>query len=201
MKIVVKISQPEFESNFLSSEWYKPFYNPIRERFNAIVTNPDLSNWQQNYIRKELLWKWRYPLLVQLPFEIDWYSIELELEEFENLLVIKEDGWNKTFGLGKNLKDAAIGVKNNIEDKWGVNFSQIKEIKNNIGKYVFKEKIILISEGLDFPYTVVEGNHRAVAFELKKIESEESAHIPKQFLLGVSPNMSAAYWLNSALHV
>ncbi len=196
MQVISEISEPEFEFQFLSSEWYKPFYDSVRESFDELIVSANLGDWRQNYIRKELLWKWRYPLLAQLPFGIDWYSIELEPQEFEDILVIREDGWNKTFGLGKNLKEAAIAVGNNVEDKWGVNFSQIRDIKNKIGKYNFKEKIILISSSMSPPYTVVEGNHRAVAFTLKRLETGQLDHIPKQFILGVSQNMSNAYWLN-----
>lgn len=197
MKVIAKISEQEFELQFLGSEWYKSFYDHIRDKFKELITNPDITDWQQNYTRKELLWKWRYPLLGQLPMDIDWYLIELELEEFENLLVIRENGWDKTFGLGKNLEEVAVVVKSGVEDRWGVKFDQIQDIKNNIGKYDFREKIILISSSMNFPYTVVEGNHRAVAFELKKIEDGETGHIPREFLLGVSPNMGRAHWLNS----
>jgi len=197
MKILAEIDEPEFELQFLSTEWYKPFYNSLREQHNELVTNPDLSDWKQYYLRKELLWKWRYPLLGQLPLQIEWYLIELDLEEFENLLVIRENGWDKTFGIGKNLKEVALAVQKNVEDSWGVNFKQIKDIKSNIGKHAFKEKIILISSNEEAPYTVIEGNHRAVAFELKKIETGETNHIPRQFLLGISPNMGQAHWLNS----
>ncbi len=197
MKILAEVNEPEFELQFLSTEWYKPFYDSLREQYNELVTNPDLSDWKQNYARKELLWKWRYPLLGQLPQQIEWYLIELDLEEFENLLVIRENGWDKTFGLGKNLEEVALAVQNDVEDSWGVNFKQIKDIKNNIGKYAFKEKIILISSNEEAPYTILEGNHRAVAFELKKVEIGETDHIPKKFLLGISPNMGQAHWLNS----
>jgi len=197
MKILAEVAEPEFELQFLSTEWYKPFYDSLREQYGELVTNPDLGDWKQNYIRKELLWKWRYPLLGQFPKQVEWYLIELDLKEFEKLLVIREKGWNQTFGLGKNLVEVALAVQNNVEDSWGVNFKQIKDIKNNIGKHVFKEKIILISSKIEPPYTVVEGNHRAVAFEMKRIETGETDHIPKQFILGVSPDMGQAYWLNS----
>lgn len=197
MRIISEVTEPEFESHFLSSEWYKPFYDPVREKFDGIVKEPDLDNWEENYYRKELLWKWRSPLLGQLPFGINWYSVELELEEFEQLLVIKEQGWNQTFGLGKNLVEAAQAVRNGVPDNWEVNFGQIKDIKDKIGSYQFKERIIIIALTTSGPFTVIEGNHRVVAFALKKLETGESAHIPREFILGVSTNMSQAYWLNS----
>lgn len=201
MKILAEVNESEFELQFLSTEWYKPFYNSLREQYSELVTNPDLGDWEQNYLRKEFLWKGRFPLLGQLPLQIKWYLVELDIEEFKNLLVIRENGWDKTFGLGKNLEEVALAVQNNVEDRWGVNFKLINDIKNNIGKHVFKEKIILISSNKEAPYTVVEGNHRAVAFELRKIETGKTNHIPNQFLLGVSPNMGRAHWLNSRQQV
>ena len=196
MKVISKVSQEEFELQFLSSEWYKEFYDSVRVKYNGIINNPNLLDWQENFFRKELLWKWRYPLLGQLPLEIEWYLIELSAEEFENLLVIREIGWENTFGIGKNLREVAFAVKNNVQDRGNVRFDIIQDIMDNIGKYNFKEKLILISSDLKPPYTIVEGNHRAVAFELKKIETEVNSHLPKQFLLGISRIMNTSPWFN-----
>ncbi|MEK7107063.1 MAG: hypothetical protein AAB899_02650 [Patescibacteria group bacterium] len=196
MKVVSQISEPQFELEFLSSEWHKDFYDSVRAQFNEIVTNPDISNWEQNYWRKELLWRLRAPLLAQLPFNIQWHVIGLDAGEFEHIRVIREHGWNRTFGERKNLMEVAEAVQKNLPDEWGVNFPQILDMKNNVGRTEFKERIILISSGLTGPYTVLEGNHRAVAFALKKLESEQINHVPKQYILGISPTMSSAYWLN-----
>ncbi|KKQ73709.1 MAG: hypothetical protein US96_C0055G0008 [Candidatus Woesebacteria bacterium GW2011_GWB1_38_5b] len=196
MKIISKVSQPEFELQFLGSEWYKEFYNSVRNKYERIISNPNLNDWQENFIRKELLWKWRYPLLGCLPLETEWNLIELEADEFENLLVIRETGWEKTFGTGKNLKEVAFAIKENVKDIGSVRFDIIHDIKNNVGKFEFKEKIILIGSSFNNPYTVVEGNHRAVAFELMRIETGQASHIPKQLILGVSNEMSSSPWLN-----
>lgn len=199
MKVLSKVSQEDFELQFLSAEWYKDVYDEVRERFDRLITRPDITNCQENLLRKELLWKWRYPLLGRLPLEIEWQTISLDIDEFENLLVIREIGWENTFGIGKNLREVAQAIKDNVEDKGGVRFDIVEDIKGNIGKYEFNEKLILIASGLQPPLTIVEGNHRAVAFELKSIESGETKHIPTEFLLGVSPEMIKSPWLNFRL--
>jgi len=83
-----------------------------------------------------------------------------------------------------------------MPDLWGVDFNLIKQIKSNIGQHPFKEKIILISLSLNSVCTVIEGNHRAVVFELEMIETSKIDHIPKQLILGISADMNQAYWLN-----
>lgn len=196
MKIVTTITETEFEAEYLKAEWYKNYYDQVREKFNHIVLNPNFEDEQQNLIRKQLLWQTRRPLLQQLPTDIVWQVIEINQEEFSNLLVIKERGWERTFGPNKTLEAAVNAMRSGTLQDCGVNFQTVYNIKNSIGKYSFNEKLICISLELNKPYTLIEGNHRALAFQLRKAETGKIDHIPSQIILGVSPNMGQAYWLN-----
>lgn len=195
MKTVKPVPIEYVESEFLKSEWYKDFFDPVRQEFHNIVMNPDLLNNSQNYTRKGLLWSWRRPLLCALPIDTEWYLAEITQESFGDILVIRETFWEKTFGDAKKLKDVAQAIKNGVVDQ-GVGFQIILEIKEKVGKVSFDEKLILITTPNNINQTIIEGNHRAVAFQLKHHESNDASYIPKEVIIGISPNMHMSPWLN-----
>lgn len=197
MKIISKINQEKVEAEFLKSEWYKSGYDQFREQYTNIVINPDFSVDKDNQLRKKLLWIYRSPLLNQLPRNIEWHIVEIDVSEFSRLLVIRENGWEKTFGNKKTLIDAARSMVSRQALDHGVDFEKVQNIKQSIGDHDFSEKLICISTDMNEPFTIIEGNHRALAFQLKKEETQEKQHIPKQIILGTSVNMTQAYWLNS----
>lgn len=190
------ISQEDFEAEFLKSEWYKPFYSGVREQFNSIVVNSDTSSQSENTKRRELLWAWRQPLLVRIPNKIDWYHVSIDYGEFSKFLVIREVNWEKTFGQKRSLRDVAEAIADGVNDR-GAGIDMIKTIKDSIGSsHQFKEKIILISQSFVGPYTVLEGNHRAVAFQLRSLENNDTSCLPNEVILGVSLDMDKSPWLN-----
>jgi hypothetical protein len=197
MKIKESLSLEAMEAEFLKTEWYKDFYNPMREKYNAIVTAPDLSSSVHSQVIKSLLWQWRSPVLSRIPKDIKWYLSELEGNDFGDLLIMRELSWYETFGNAKKLKDVAKSIFSGKIQSKGVNFEKIKAIKENIGTHNFHEKIIVISSNPQGPYSILEGNHRAVAFQLKVEESGDKSHLPKEVIVGESPDMGSSPWLNS----
>ena len=197
MKTICSLTNEDFEAEFLKSEWYKKVYHPVREQFNKIVLEPNTKNQEENNSRHQLLWQWRYPLLERLPNNISWQLASIDEGEFENLLIIRETYWEKTFGDKKTLADVARAILDGVQDN-GAGINIIQNIKRAIGTYPFAEKIICISISLQPPFSIIEGNHRAVAFQLKKLEVGGNNHIPKEIILGVSSNMVISPWLNFA---
>ncbi len=195
MKILRPIPIVEVEAEFLRAEWYKDFYEPVRKQFENIVKDKDYTNEENNRIRKNLLWQYRSPVLEKLPSDIHWYGISVDEKEFGDILIIRETGWEKTFGTAKNLKDTVLAIKNNVPDQ-GVGFQLIEDIKNNIGTYPFEEKLIIISKSATDHHSIIEGNHRGMAFQMKFHETGNTDHFPKEIILGISPNMHLSPWLN-----
>ena len=195
MKIIKPIPLEYVEYDFLKAEWYKSFFNPVRGKFKHLIENPDFSNSEHNRLRRELLWAWRRPLLQRLPNNISWFLASLDEGDFSELFIIREIGWETTFGNTKKLKDVATAILDGIEDK-GVGFDLIEAIKKQIGVQPFREKLLVISTNLQGPYTVVEGNHRAVAFHKQLIETNNASHLPKEVYLGTSSLMHISPWLN-----
>lgn len=195
MQIIRKVRPEEVEAAFLRTEWYKERYNPIRSQYDKIVNDRDFTNVENNRKRRELLWEHRKVLLEQLPIDTQWYEIELTEDEFENIRIIKGYEWEKTFGTARKVKSVVNALMNNIRSK-EIDYMLITGIKNNIGTYPFNEKIILVSDSLHHPYSILEGNHRALAFALRALELNDRSHVPKRFFLGVSKNMIFFPWMN-----
>lgn len=196
MKTNTIISNEEFEAEYLKAEWYKDYYDPYREKYTEIVLKPDLNNLHENEIRKQLLWGPRHPLLQQLPSDVVWHDVEITSQEFSEILVIKEFGWEKTFLNHKKLSDAVRFMESGDAVDHGVKFNIVNDIKSSIGKYDFSERLICIALSTDGPFTLIEGNHRALAFELEKQDSGKTDHLPSRIIVGVSSYMGQAYWLN-----
>lgn len=195
MQIIRKVRPEEVEAAFLRTEWYKERYNPIRSQYDKIVNDRDFTNVENNRKRRELLWEHRKVLLEQLPIDTQWYEVELTEDEFENIRIIKGYEWEKTFGTARKVKSVVNALINNIRSK-EIDYMLITGIKNNIGTYPFNEKIILVSDSLHHPYSILEGNHRALAFALRALELNDRSHVPKRFFLGVSKNMIFFPWMN-----
>lgn len=186
----------EVEAEFLRAEWYKEVFDQVRKQYGSVVQDEDYTNETNNRIRKNFLWQWRIPLLEKLPFpDIHWYIASVDKDDFGEFLIIRETGWEKTFGPSKKLKDVASAIKNGIKDQ-GVGFDLIEKIKGNIGNHPFRERLILIASSENGPFTLVEGNHRGVAFQTKVHENGNSSHLPTEVIIGISPNMNISPWLN-----
>lgn len=197
MVIKLRMTNEQVEAEFLRAEWYKSAYDGVRNQFNNVVLTPNFNNSQENAIRKSFLWQLRRPLLDKLPNDIEWYVAGIDTEEFSRMMRIRENGWDATFGSNKTLADCSRAFLSGDLADHGVNFEVVNNIKSAIGSHEFKEKIICISLMNSEPFTVIEGNHRALAFQIKREEANAIDHIPQEIILGTSPNMGQAWWLNS----
>lgn len=122
MMIKSVISKDQVVSEFLRAEWYKEQYDSDRSSYSAIVLNPDFLNPIENAKRHELLWRFRWPLLQQLPTDIIWYAAEINDIDFSKLLIIRENGWDRTFGMHKTLESAVKAMMTGTLIDCGVKF-------------------------------------------------------------------------------
>lgn len=197
MKIKHLVSAETMEAEFLKAEWYLNFFDPVRQKFDVIVNEPDVLNSSHNQIRKRLLRELRSPLLDRIPSNTVWYSAELEGSDFGEILIVREATWAPIFGNNKKLKDVARIIFLNKAKNDDPHIKKIKVFKDRIGAHDFKGKIIVITSDLAGPYSIFEGNHRAVAFQLKADDSGDRSHLPNEIIVGHSPQMNTSPWLNT----
>jgi hypothetical protein len=196
MQVVSSASEEEVISEFLRSEWYNSVYDPLKEKYDILVKNPDLQNTVENETRKYILWNVRGPLLQHIPLDTRWYIASISPVEFSQLLLIRDTAWISTFGEKKTVSDAAQSIVSGVAVDHGAGFDKIDRIKKGIGKKSFQEKIICISSDLDSSLTILEGNHRAVAFQIFANEEKPNNHLPGHIIVGMSPSMTDCSWLN-----
>ncbi len=206
MKYKESLTWEAMEAEFLKSEWYlaeynsyRDVHNPHREFFDKIVTAPDLFNTVHNRIRTALLWQWnrRGFFLSYLPPDTKWRVSELEDGDFEKILIVKEGTWLPVFGDSVTLSDTAKAVLLDKVPSQNEHIEKIRRFKDRIGAADFNGSIIAITSSIKGPHTIIEGNHRAVALQLRVEESGDKSHLPRYIIVGESPNMQNCPWSNS----
>lgn len=208
MKFINQISQAELYLEFLKSEWYSNRYDAIREIYDINKFNP--ANARDKELVFVLLTLFRNTLLRHLPKDTKWFLAKLDKREFENLTIIREASWGESmkrydpynYGRLKRVKD--ISKKILQDDAWCASVSnlldphlrKIHEIVHNSNGHDFdKNKLLLIKQPKCKIITVLEGNHRALAFCVKN-GLKKAKYIPKYVIVGLSPNMDNCIWYN-----
>jgi len=125
-----------------------------------------------------------------LPTDPKWHLSLLESIDIEKLYIISSDDWrdvSKNTFLVKNvaenletdsLNKDTIRIINNIKEK--INF-----IKRG---GIFDTRLIIVTDNLGGPYTIIEGNKRAVALLSCNLLTE------KEIYLGISNNICNYVW-------
>ncbi len=196
MKNSRRICKNRFVAEFLRAEWYKHFFDNVRSQFDEIVVNPDINDLKQNYIRRHLLWRLRTPLLREIPQDVEWQIIDISNDEFGDLKIIRESGWGEVLGLNKTLAQSAEMIVAGLPEGQSMNFDKVDAIRKSIGSFDFSARLICIATDHDSPRTIIEGNHRGLAFQIHTEESGVSDHLPKEIILGTGKSMCRCKWLN-----
>lgn len=137
----------------------------------------------------------RSRLLGHLPRDIEWQIMDISNEEFSDLRLIREIGWKNTFGPCRTLAQAAEMVSSGETVGQEVDLYHIEAIRKSIAINDFSEKIICIAATPEGPRTILEGNHRGVAFQMHKDAMGIVDHFPKEIILGTSENMHRCLWM------
>lgn len=196
MKYVEPIKREHFIHNFLKAEWYKGDYDEVRSIIDpTLLVSPNFDGGSQNTIREKLLYATRSSLLDRLPADTNWHIIRLSSEEFSSLFVIRESGWEQSFGqhakVGGVSKQLLAGKRSDNPST-----DKMHAIKASIGGHDFSDKLTLIATNVNGPYTIIDGNHRAIAFRLHADTTGDTSAIPSEFILGTSSSMGYSVWLN-----
>ena len=126
----------------------------------ALIDDPDFNNDSQNSKRSFLLC-FRAPLLFRIPCSTIWYRVSsLKENHFNELIVVGRCGWDDksdqnellTVAKRKNLK------LNSSPSEW--------------------ESPIFFGHTKEGPFTIIEGNHRLVAYASVNSKSKEELNIP-----------------------
>ncbi len=184
-------------SEFLRGEYHQEEYHTDRSCFETVVLQPDLTNVYENDVRRELLFRRHRVTWKQLPKDVLWFEVELELEDLERVRIFPWGHWKQ---LAPDSSFAISDVVNNIrtrtfDSKTTEDVTAIHAIAYRMRFRPDNSSIILIGVTDTEPLTILEGNHRMIAAMLNSRESIRSFRV----YAGFSPRMSECFWYRTTI--
>lgn len=190
MKLKDKITIDVVLGEWLKAEWYKSYFDNIRASYSNIVNSPNYNDREENNLRNNLMEEVRpdvIPPLFQLPFE--WQLAEIESSnEFRSLNIIPSDDWYLVTGRTFRLKDTPLNL--HLHEGHQVDIQKKKDTLRKKG--LFQAKLILVGASPE-KLTIIEGNHRAVAYLLFAQEAK-SLFLPLEVIFGSCPQITKYRW-------
>jgi hypothetical protein len=197
MKKIKRSTEADVIAEFLKSEFYHEEFHADRETFKQLVMEADLSNGDENALRRALLFRRRGHMWRELPVDTQWWDVELEPDDLRFIRVFPRAQWRKIAGDSFLLRDIVHRIRN-------VRFSgnthdfilRIQTLSQHLRSQTERSAVLLIGVDDSSPLTILEGNHRLTAALLAGPEIF-SEHF--RTLCGFSPNMSRSCWYETNL--
>lgn len=185
-----QLSIEQVISEWLKAEWYKSYFDSVREEFSQIVLSPDLLNSEENEMRRKLLETVRHDVVAPLyNLSFSWYCLTISSqEEYKGLFIIPAGDWYEVSGTTFRVGDVPehifhdLGHKEDIEKK--VAFLQYHKR--------FDERMIVVGSS-EKDLTIIEGNHRMVA-SLMHMQKENISAFPQKVIAGFSNHIAKYRW-------
>jgi hypothetical protein len=190
VKLTASVTEDEVYWKFLSNELYC-FNTTSRCFLEPFLKSPKFDDLSQNAQRRNALYARREPLLAKLPAAISWQSGELQTTELAELRTIKNCGWNQL------CPDNVL--RNVIYPQLASNEARqkIDGLLHSVRDPGFDKTLILIGQSKSGPFTILDGNPRAVALFLN-LRDGRSADGAIPIYLGLSPLMNLCLWFAGA---
>lgn len=133
---------------------------------------------------------WRGDIKGPLPGGLVWYEAEIEQGDIESLHIISSSDWADISQQTFLVKKIADNLKGNFTNEDSIRIS--KDIKNKLlyleGGNTFDTQFVLVSDKISGPFTILEGNRRAVALLVLKML------VGTQVCLGLSTGIKQYVW-------
>lgn len=197
LKRLRRVPEEEVIAEFLRSEFYHPEFDSYRADFKQLVDHPDLSNPDENFIRRALLFLRRGRLWRELLPDMEWWEVELTPRDLSRLRAFPRNQWRRFAGGGFYLTEMIGRIEAELSRGERTRFlRKLREIGNDLSQKHVPDSVLLIGIDGEYPLTIIEGNHRMSA---AMMTMPESAHQRFRFFCGLSPNMNQCCWHNTDL--
>jgi hypothetical protein len=179
-------SEEEMILEFLKAEYCRP-----------LIDDADLSDVEQNAKRAHMLdmrrgYTSRSLIFVNFPRDVRWRHSRLTTGDYECLRYVNSSPWRPLAGPGLRVMDGASRIAGNTFDRTieGIArcVSKIQAIVRSIREGRDPDGALILAEVEDGRLVVLEGNHRATAIVVAKVDR------PIAVLIGSSPSMAS--WAN-----
>lgn len=194
VRLIRRISEDEVIGEFLKSDFHCPEYREYRELLRDIVINPNFDDPAENAKRRALLFVRHLALWSEIPPETEWYEVEINELNLEQLRIFPRAQWLKL--ARGNFSATAVTERvrpraRAMDAPFLVKIATLeKQFRNEDAEF---GAVILIGVSENEPLTVLDGNHRLVAALL----SSQSTVGRLRFVCGLSPRMTQCCWYNT----
>jgi len=196
MRKLRRLTEAEVISEFLRGEFFQKEYDADRDRFASIVQNPNLTDASENEIRRILLFRRRDTMWWELPDDRQWWEVDFEPEDVEQVSVFPRAQWRKIARGNFKALDVAARIRQLKETEPTEFIKKISDICAKLPTDLPKGMIILLGIDEDRPVTILEGNHRFMASLL----AGGPEHLRNARMVAVfSPHMERCCWYKTSL--
>ncbi len=197
MKRLRHVSEAEVISEFLKNEFYREEFHPDREMFESLVMNADITNQDENALRRALLFRRRGHMWRELPADTEWWQVQVEADDLERIRVFPRAHWRKisngSFQLGHIVERIRQGeFRGETQDY----IHRIQSLSYRLRLEYDNSTVLLIGIDEKQPVTILEGNHRLTAALLA---SPAILQTRFRVLCGMSPRMTESCWYETNL--
>jgi hypothetical protein len=197
VKIIRPTTEAEAIAEFLKSEFYQKEYHADRRLHETLVMNPNLTDAEENRIRRNLLYRRHRVTWNELPSDVRWFQVQLEIEDVARLRVFPRGHWPKLKGGGSMaVEDIARSIRQrDFSADVAEDVSAIQAIAYRLRHQPDNSSVLLIGVDPLHPMTILEGNHRVVAAALTSRECVTSFNT----YAGFSTSMTSCFWYETNL--
>jgi len=196
MRKLRRITEAEIIAEFLRGEFFQKEYDADRDRFASLVEHPNLTDATENEIRRILLFRRRDTMWWELPEDRQWWEIDFEPEDVEQVRVFPRAHWRKIARGNFKAVDVAARLRQ-LEQSAPDDFvKKISDICANLSSDVPQGMVIFLGIDEERPVTLLEGNHRFIAALL----AGGPQHLRNARMVAVfSPQMEKCCWYKTNL--
>jgi O-antigen/teichoic acid export membrane protein len=190
------VSEDEVIAEFLKTDFQCPEFADYQESMNGLVSTPNLSDPEENSLRRALFSLRHGTLWGALPKDTEWYEVDLRPSDLSRIHAFPRAQWRKLargdFAINKVVRCIAEGHR--ASDP--AFLAKIQSLRSACFKPDSNPGVVLLI-GLNptGPFTILDGNHRMVAAMLNSPESLRSF----RFYCGLSPRMVECCWYETNL--
>jgi hypothetical protein len=196
MRKLRRITEAEIIAEFLRGEFFQKEYDADRDRFTSLVEHPNLTDATENEIRRILLFRRRDTMWWELPEDRQWWEIEFEPEDVEQVSVFPRAHWRKIARGNFKALDVAARIRELKSSEPNEFVKKISDIWANLSTDLHQGMVIFLGVDEDRRVTLLEGNHRFIAALL----AGGPQHLRNARMVAVfSPQMEKCCWYKTSL--
>lgn len=195
MKRLRRVNEPEVIAEFLKNEFYQGEFHSDRVQFEKLVMEADVSDAQENALRRALLFRRRGHMWRELPADTQWWQVEFEPDDLHQIRVFPRAQWRRVSNGSFQLTDIVDRIRKvKFSGKTREFISKVQSLSYRLRHEKDTSSVLLIGIDEENPMTILEGNHRLAAALLAGPELLQNNF---QVLCGFSPNMGASCWYDT----